>query len=124
MAEQQSGAVGPAGEVSARAVPAGQLDPEALERAIAAVERLEARVWATARYGDGPTRVALSIAVPYTDGPDARVSIHQVELADHDASALEAAFETVITARLPQLLREGRKHAAAALLAAESRGEV
>ena len=106
------------GEVHARKV-----DPEALERARGRVSTLGAKVWATARYEDERCAVRLHIAVPYEAPEGERTAGYGMDLTAEDGSAFETAFQELIEANLPELLRLGRRAAAESMLAADRDGE-
>lgn len=100
-----------------------KLDPELLARAEKRLAALDGRVWATARYEDNSVKVRVNIAVPYDDIND-RAATHGIELTAEDGSAFETAFQELIEANLPRLLREGRRAAAMCLLSAEAAKEM
>lgn len=100
-----------------------KVDPAVLARAEQRLAALEGRVWASARYEHNAVKVRLSVAIPYDDVND-RAATHSIELAEGDGSAFETAFQALIEAHLPRLLREGRKAAAMCLLSGEAAGEM
>ncbi len=118
MPEHISGDMPMSGSLVARKV-----DPDLLARAERRLAALDGRVWATARYEDNRVKVRIHVAIPYDDLNE-RAATHGIELTAEDGTPFENAFQALIEANMPQLLREGRKAAAMCLLAAESAGEM
>lgn len=100
-----------------------KLEPAALARAEQRLAGLGGRVWANARYENNAVKVRVSVAIPYSDLDD-RAATHSIELTEADGTPFESAFQALIEAAMPRLLREGRRAAAMCLLSAEAAGEM
>lgn len=99
-----------------------KIDPALLARASRRLAGLEGRIWAKASYRDNVAVATVFIAIPYED--EGREAIFSEDIVAVDGTAFETAFQELIDANLPRLLRKAQKAAAETLLAAHQKGEV